>query len=199
MYLIYSALLTVGLLAATPYWLLEMLRHGKYRKGLRQRLGQVPLSVCNPHGRSIWVHAVSVGEVLAVSELIGKLRVEFPEHRILISTTTDTGQSLASRRFGAENVFYFPLDFSFAILRYFAALRPDLVVIAETEFWPNFLRTASDSGAQIAVVNARISDRSFPGYRRWKRILRPVLRNISAFVAQTAEDASRLIEIGAPP
>src|SRR6266567_2496971 len=199
MYLIYSALLTVGLLAATPYWLLEMLRHGKYRKGLAQRLGRVPRSVRNPKGRSIWVHAVSVGEVLAVSELVGKLRVEFPQHRVLISTTTDTGQSLACRRFGPENFFYFPLDFSFAMRRYIAAIRPGLVVIAETEFWPNFLRVARDFGAEVAVVNARISDRSFPGYRRWKRILHPVLRNISAFVAQTAEDARRLVEIGAPP
>src|SRR6266700_3019983 len=197
MYLIYSALLTAGLLVATPYWLLEMLRHGKYRKGLRQRLGGVPRSVRNPQARSIWVHAVSVGEVLAVSELIGKLRVEFPQHRVLISTTTDTGQALSSKRFGAENVFYFPLDFSFAMRRYIAAIRPGLVVIAETEFWPNFLRIASDSGAQIAVVNARISDRSLPGYRRWRKILRPILRNISLFMAQTSEDARRLVEIGA--
>src|SRR5438874_8176471 len=174
MYLIYSALLTVGLLAATPYWLLEMLRHGKYQKGLAQRLGRVPRSVRNPQGRSIWVHAVSVGEVLAVSELIGKLRVEFPQHRIVVSTTTDTGQALASRRFGAESVFYFPLDFAFAMRRYFAASRPDLVVIAETEFWPNFLRLARDFGVQVAVVNTRISDRSLPGYRRWKNVLRPV-------------------------
>jgi len=198
MYLIYSALLAVGLLIATPYWLLEMLRHGKYRKGLLQRLGKVPISVRDPDGQSIWVHAVSVGEVLAVSKLIGKLRVEFPQHRILISTTTDTGQALASKRFGAGNVFYFPLDFSFAMRRYLAAIRPDLVVIAETEFWPNFLRLARDSGAQVAVVNARISDRSFPGYRRWKKILRPVLQDVSLFVAQTSEDARRLMKIGAP-
>jgi 3-deoxy-D-manno-octulosonic-acid transferase len=198
MYLSYSALLAVGLLIATPYWLLEMLRHGKYRKGLPQRLGRVPRSVRTPQGRSIWVHAVSVGEVLAVSELIGKLRVEFPQRRILISTTTDTGQALASRRFGAENVFYFPLDFSFAMRRYIAAIRPDLIVIAETEFWPNFVRLARASGAQIAVVNARISDRSLPGYRRWKKILRPVLQNVSLFVAQSSEDARRLVEIGAP-
>jgi 3-deoxy-D-manno-octulosonic-acid transferase len=197
MYLIYSALLAVGLLLATPYWLFEMLRHGKYRKGLLQRLGQVPPSIHNPHGRSIWVHAVSVGEVLAVSELIRNLHAEFPQHRILVSTTTDTGQALASRRFGSENVFYFSLDFSFAMKKYFAAIRPDLVVIAETEFWPNFLRIARDSGARVAVVNARISDRSLPGYRRWKQILRPVLRNISLLVAQSAEDARRLVAIGA--
>src|SRR5262245_45616029 len=109
MYLIYSALLAVGLLLAIPYWLLEMVRHGKYRKGLLQRLGKVPQSIRNSRGVSIWVHAVSVGEVLAVSELIRNLRTEFSHHRILISTTTDTGHQLASKRFGAKNVFYFPL------------------------------------------------------------------------------------------
>jgi 3-deoxy-D-manno-octulosonic-acid transferase len=198
MYLIYSVLLAVGLLVATPYWLLEMLLHGKYRKGLRERLGRVPQSVRNQGGRSIWVHAVSVGEVLAVSQLVHNLRVEFPRHRILVSTTTDTGQNLASRRFGAESVFYFPLDFAFAMREYFRELHPELVVVAETEFWPNFLRLAKESGVQVAVVNARISDRSLPGYRRWKRILSPVLRNVSVFVAQSSADARRLVEIGAP-
>ena len=86
----------------------------------------------------------------------------------MISTTTDTGQRLAASRFGAEDVFYFPLDFAFAARRWIAALQPALIVIAETEFWANFLRVAHQSGAEIAVVNARISDRSLPGYRRWK-------------------------------
>lgn len=198
MYLIYSALLAVGLLLATPFWLLEMMRHGKYRKGLLQRLGKVPPSLRNPGAPSIWIHAVSVGEVLAVSELVRHLRAEFPRHRILISTTTDTGQELARRRFGTENVFYFPLDFALLMRRYFTAIRPELVVVAETEFWPNFLRIARESGANIAVVNARISDRSLPGYRHWKRLLRPVLNNVAAFLAQSPEDASRLIAIGAP-
>jgi 3-deoxy-D-manno-octulosonic-acid transferase len=198
MYLIYSAVLALGLLLASPYWLFEMLRHGKYRKGLLQRLGKVPQSTHNPNGGSIWVHAVSVGEVLAVTELIRRLHEEFPERRIRVSTTTDTGQQLARKRFGAENVFYFPLDLGFAMRKCFAAIRPELVVVAETEFWPNFLRIARKSDAQVAVVNARISDRSLPGYRRWKNILKPVLRSISVFVAQSPEDARRLIEIGAP-
>ncbi len=124
---------------------------------------------------------------------------EFPEHRVVVSTTTDTGQKLAAARFGAENVFYFPLDFAVFIRKYISALRPELVVIAETEFWPNFLRIARGSGARIAVVNARISDRSLPGYRRWSRLLRPVVQKIDLLLAQTAEDARRLAEIGAPP
>jgi 3-deoxy-D-manno-octulosonic-acid transferase len=145
----------------------------------------------------IWVHAVSLGEVLAVSGLVEQLRRDFPQHRILISTTTNTGQQLARKRFGEENVFYFPLDFAFAISPYLRALRPELVVLAETEFWPNFLRLANASGARIAVVNARISDRSLPRYRRFQWALRRMLQHVDLFLAQTAEDSARLQSIGA--
>ena len=106
---------------------------------------------------------------------------------------------MARTRFGEENVFYFPLDFAFAIRPYLRLLQPKLVVIAETEFWPNFLRLAHASGARIAVVNARISDRSWPGYRRFRRLLTGVLQHVDLFLTQTAEDARRLEEIGAPP
>jgi len=146
---------------------------------------------------AIWIHAVSVGEVLAISGLAEELAKRFPQHRIVISTTTDTGQKLAQSRFGGENVFYFPLDFGFAIRPYLRLLRPELIVIAETEFWPNFLRLAHASGARIAVVNARISDRSRPGYRRFRWLLAGVLRQVDLFLTQTAEDARRLEEIGA--
>ena len=118
----------------------------------------------------------------------------------MISTTTATGQALAKKRFGEESVFYFPLDFGFAIRPYLTTLKPRLIVIAETEFWPNFLRLARKSDARVAVVNARISDRSWPGYRRAWRIgvLGAVLSNIDLFLAQTGEDARRLRDIGAP-
>jgi 3-deoxy-D-manno-octulosonic-acid transferase len=125
------------------------------------------------------------------------LRRRFPEYRVAVSTTTATGQKLAANHFGEDSVFYFPLDFAFAIRPYLSILRPRLVILAETEFWPNFLRLAHASGAGIAVVNARISDRSRPGYRRFRFILKGVLRNIDLFLAQTAEDASRLRDIGA--
>ena len=197
MYLLYSALVAVVLVLGSPYWLYQMFRHGKYRRGLGQRLGLVPKHFLGSRPPSIWIHAVSVGEVLAVSELAPALRVQFPGDRVVISTTTDTGQKLAATRFGAENVFYFPLDFAFAARRWIAALRPEMIVIAETEFWPNFLRIAKSSSAKIAVVNARISDRSFPGYLRWKGILTRILRNVDLFLAQSAEDARRLAAIGA--
>jgi len=182
----------------SPYWIYEMLRHRKYRKGLWERMGLVPSRLGSGGRASVWVHAVSVGEVLAVSELVRRSGTEFPQHRVVVSTTTDTGQALARKLFGAENVFYFPLDFAFAVRRWMSTLRPELIVIAETEFWPNSLRSAKEHGARVAIVNARISDRSLPGYRRWRRILRRVLAGVEVFLAQTPEDAKRLIGIGAP-
>jgi 3-deoxy-D-manno-octulosonic-acid transferase len=200
---LYSALLALLLVLTLPYWLLQMMRHGKYRAGLRQRFGAVPPGLtARGEKPAIWVHAVSVGEVVAASAVVVALRQKFPSHRVLVSTTTSTGQKLAAQRFGAGNVFYFPLDFAFAIRPYLIALRPELVVVAETEFWPNFLRLAKRSGARIAVINCRISDRSFPGYRRFRfwlpRLLEKTLANVDVFLAQTDEDQKRVIEIGAP-
>jgi len=198
MYLAYSALLALGLLLSLPYWVFQTLRHGKYRAGLRERLGRVPERLCRDKRPAIWIHAVSVGEVLAVGELVGELRRRFPGNRLVVSTTTDTGQRLARTRFGEENVCYFPLDFGFAIRPYLKTLQPELVLLAETEFWPNFLRLSRQSGAGVAVVNARISDRSLPGYRRFHGLLARVLQNVNLFLAQTDEDRNRLMEIGAP-
>jgi len=200
MYLIYSALLAAGLLVSLPYWLLQRLRHGKYREGMSERWGKLPQRlVIQPSRPVIWIHAVSVGEVLAISGLVVEFAKRFPQHRVVISTTTDTGQKLARARFGAENVFYFPLDFAFAIRPYLRWLQPKMVVIAETELWPNFLRLARASGAQIAIVNARISDRSLTGYRRFRHLLTSILRQVDLFLTQTIEDARRLEQIGAPP
>lgn len=198
MYWLYSTLLAAGLLASLPYWMFGKRRHGKYREGLGERLGRVPPRLQAQSMPAIWVHAVSVGEALAVSELVSQLRRRFPKFRVVFSTTTATGQKLATKHFGQDSVFYFPLDFAFAIRPYLSELQPRLIVLAETEFWPNFLRLAHASGASVAVVNARISDRSRPGYRRFRRILKRVLLNIDLFLAQTGEDASRLRDIGAP-
>jgi len=220
MYWLYSLVAGLALLLLMPWWLFQMLRRNKYRAGLLERLGRVPgrlwetdvtcgdvsqprqagaSYVSTREARCIWFHAVSVGEVLAIGQLIAELRSRNPGARILLSTTTAAGQKLARERHGAENVFYFPLDFSFAIRPYLNRLRPALVVLAETEFWPNFLRLAKKSGAKIAVVNARISDSSYAGYRRWRGLLRRLLQNVDLFLAQSQEDARRLVEIGAPP
>jgi len=197
MHVIYSLLLGAALLVSLPYWIVQAIRSGKYRAGLAERLGRVPRRVQGNSKPTIWVHAVSVGEVLAISRLVKELERQAPEYKLVVSTTTAAGQKLARDRFGAEHVFYFPLDFAFAIRAYIRVLRPELVVLAETEFWPNFLRIARRSGAQVAVVNARISDRSFPRYRRFRSLLQRVLAHVTVFLAQTAEDARRLTVIGA--
>ena len=199
MYSLYSILLLLALVVSAPWWLLEMLRHGKYRAGLGERLGKVPDRLRHPAAtNTIWIHAVSVGEVLAISRVIGELRSQLPAWRIVVSTTTDTGQKLARERFGENNVFYFPVDLPFAVRAYLQALGPKLLVLAESEFWPNLLHWARLSGAAVAVVNARVSDRSLPRYLRFQELLRPVMQNVQLFLAQSEEDARRLVRMGAP-
>ncbi len=199
MYLLYSILYAIALVISSPYWLARMLQEGKYRAGLKERLGWVPARLKRataPH-QSIWIHAVSVGEVLAISGLVNALRKQFPERDVYVSTTTLTGQTLAREKFGSERVFYLPLDLPFAINPFLAAIQPTMIVLAETEFWPNLIHIAKGRGCQIAVVNARISDRSLPGYKRFRFLLKQVLRNIDLFLAQTEVDHERLIAIGA--
>lgn len=192
--------LALGLLLSLPFWLYQMARHGKYWRSFPERMGKVPAAlVADCAERVIWIHAVSVGEVLAIAGLVAQMHRAFPRHRVVVSSTTDTGHALAQKRFGAENVFYFPMDFAFAIRRYLRCLRPQLVVLAETEFWPNFLRLVHASGARIAVVNARISDRSWPNYVRFAWALRKMLGNVDLFLAQTQQDGDRLRAIGADP
>lgn len=205
---LYSAALALVLIIGLPYWLAIMLVSGKYREGLSERLGSVParvkqaLAVPGITG-TVWLHAVSVGEVLAAAPLILRLRESLarahPELRVVVSTTTRTGQRLARDRFGAAAVFYFPLDFRWILRRYFRALRPRLLVLVETEFWPNYLVVAAQQSIPVAVVNARISDRSYPRYLWLRRIWTKLLVSVSIFLAQSPLDSERLREIGAPP
>ena len=199
MHILYSLLLGLLVLLSLPWWIFQMIRNGKYRYGLTERLGMTParLPECDAQ-RSIWIHAVSVGEVLAISGLVAELKERHPQNPVFVSTTTLTGQFLARGRFGEDNAFFVPIDFGFAIHPYLERLQPALLVLAETEFWPNLLHLARKSGASIAVVNARISDRSFPRYRRFRWFFAPVLSGIDLFLAQTEEDARRLVAIGAP-
>ena len=198
MYSLYSVLLLLALVISTPWWLLEMLRHGKYRTGLSERLGTVPERLLSDRpADTIWIHAVSVGEVLAISRVVDELKTKLPDWRVVVSTTTDTGQGMARERFGENNVFYVPLDLPFAVRAYLQALHPKMLVLAESEFWPNLLHQARLSGAVVAVVNARVSDRSLPGYIRVHKLLCRVLQNVQLFVAQSDEDARRLVQMGA--
>lgn len=195
MYIFYSLLLAMALAVSLPWWLVRL---GKYRAGVTERFGGVPdrlRSSAKPG--AIWVHAVSVGEVLAVSRLIGELEQAYPERPVFISTTTATGQRLARERFGEARVFYAPIDLGFAVRAYLNLLNPAMLILAETEFWPNLLRLARKRGAAVTIVNARISDRSFPRYARFRWFFSRVLSQVDLFLAQTEIDAGRLREIGA--
>ena len=198
MYLLYSFVLALAALLSLPWWLLQMLRLGKYRAGLAERLGRTPPRLKRDGTAGcIWIHAVSVGEVLAVSNLVRELERAAPGAPVLVSTTTVTGQKLAREKFGDDRVFFLPLDFGFSVRSYLRLLRPRLLILAETELWPNLLHMAKRQGAAVAIVNARISDRSFPRYRRFRRLFGPVLNEVDLFLAQTQEDCARLLEIGA--
>jgi len=197
----YNLALMAALTAGAPWWLWRMATTHKYREGMAERLGKVPASLL-ALGRErplIWLHAVSVGEVLAASRLVGELDSAFPAHRLVISTTTRTGQILARERFGRDRVFYCPLDLPWAVRAYLKALQPKLLILAETEFWPNLLSGCFRRGIPVAVVNARISDRSWPRYQMLRSLWQPFLGQIGRVLAQSETDAERLRAIGCRP
>ena len=199
----YNVGLLAALVAGAPWWLWRMATTQKYREGLRERLGRVPkrlIAGAGAGGRPlIWLHAVSVGEVLAVTRLVKTLDAALPEYFVAISTTTRTGQALARERFGANRVFYCPLDLPWAVRAYLNALKPRMLVLAETEFWPNLLNGCFRRGIPVAVVNARISDRSWPRYKMLRRLWKPLLGRLGAVLAQSQTDAERLLAVGCAP
>jgi 3-deoxy-D-manno-octulosonic-acid transferase len=199
MLLFYSLALVLVLIVGAPYWLFRMATSGKYREGLSERLGFVPKGLLlEPSNKPvIWVHAVSVGELLAAARMMEDLHRRLPGWQIVVSTTTRTGQALARQRFGAENVFYFPLDFAFAVRAYLRALKPRLLVLMETEFWPRLLVECHSAQIPVAVVNARISDRSWPRYLRLRFLWKHLLGSLALVLAQSETDVERLQAIGA--
>jgi 3-deoxy-D-manno-octulosonic-acid transferase len=197
--MVYSFALLLVLLAGWPYWLLQMATKGKYREGLSERLGWVPRRLRQGDTRrTIWVHAVSVGEVLVAGRLVKELSASAPQYRVLLSTTTRTGQRLARERTSPSHTFYFPLDFSWIVRRYLRALDPVLLVLVETEFWPNLLTECRRAAIPVAVVNGRVSDRSLPRYLRLRSFWARILASVSIVLAQSEEDVKRLKAIGAP-
>jgi len=198
---LYSLLLAIGLIASAPWWLWRMATSGRYREGLRQRLGFVPHTVraAVTGKKVVWVHAVSVGEVLAAERLISELKAALGDGWVVaVSTTTATGQKIARERLVGSPVFFYPLDFAFAVRAWLRVLRPSLFVLVESEFWPRMLVECEKAGVPVAVVNARVSDRSFPRYLRLRRLWKPLLGTVTLFLAQGEESAERLRLIGAP-
>ena len=210
MYFIYSFLMGLAALLLTPYWLVKGLRHGKYLSNIGERLGfSFPALAKLPANSSgaIWIHAVSVGEALSGVTLARRLKEAYPERPLIVSTTTMTGQALARERIPfADAIIYFPLDWAFCVRRALTAVRPSLVLVLETEIWPNFLREAGRRKIPVVFVSGRISDRSFARYQSYLGVfgffLRPFLRNAlsnaSAFLMQSEKDAERVRALGAP-
>src|SRR4029077_8202339 len=200
--------LAAGLL--TPYWLIQGIRHGKYLSNLKERLGLAfPALEKLPAERpgAIWLHAVSVGEVLAGVTLAKRLKEQFPDRPLVVSTTTITGQALAKERMPfLDAVIYFPLDWASCVRKALAAVKPAIVVILETEIWPNFLRVASQQDVPVVFVSGRISDRSFARSQSWLSLcgfyLRPfwkdALGRAAGFWMQSEKDAERVKALGAP-
>jgi 3-deoxy-D-manno-octulosonic-acid transferase len=200
MYLLYSLLLTLAIFALLPLFLLDALRHGKYVAGLRERLGDV--AEVDAGGRKVvWLHCVSVGETQAARPLARALLARFPSHALVVSTTTLTGQTLAREVFrdDALAVFYFPFDWAWSVRRSLRKLKPSLVLVMETELWPRFLRECRRRKVPVALVNGRISEKSFRGYRRLGRFIESVVGALALAVMQTEADAERIRALGLPP
>jgi len=200
LYLLYSILSFVVFVVVSPYFFYQALRHQKYIGSFGQRLGYLPVSFNLDGDESIWVHAVSVGEVLVARTIVSELRRRYPRLRIFLSTTTLTGQKLAKRNMrDVDAVFYFPFDWRFTVRRTLNLVRPRLFVMIETEIWPNLLRECRRRGVKTVVVNGRISYRSYPRYRIVRPFFRRVLGDVDHFCVQGEETAQRLAGLGADP
>lgn len=200
MYFLYSFVTLLALVALSPYFVYQALRHNKYIGSLGQRLGYLPVSFNLDGDESIWVHAVSVGEVLAARPLLTELRARYPHLRLFLSTTTLAGQQLARRSItDVDGVFYFPFDWAFAVRRTLSLVKPRLFVMIETEIWPNLLRECRRRGVRTVLANGRISYRSFPRYRLIRPFFRRVLEDVDRLCVQGDEAARRLTLLGADP
>jgi 3-deoxy-D-manno-octulosonic-acid transferase len=199
MYLLYSLLLMVGFLVMLPWFALDALRTRKYITGLRQRLGRLP-PIAKDDRPLVWLHCVSVGETEAARPLVRTLLERFPSHRLVISTTTVTGQQTARNAFGkdAAAVFYFPIDWAWTVRRVLRTLQPAAVLIMETELWPHLFRECRAREIPVVLINGRISITSFGRYKLIRPFIRRVLENISLALMQSDADAGRIRELGIP-
>jgi 3-deoxy-D-manno-octulosonic-acid transferase len=196
---LYSIATLLALIVLSPYFVYQALRHHKYVGSLSQRLGYLPISFNLDAEESIWVHAVSVGEVLAARPILAGLRERYPDLRLFLSTTTMSGQKLARTAADVDAVFYFPFDFTFIVRRTLNLVKPRLFLMIETEIWPNLLRECQRRGVRTALVNGRLSPRSYPRYRLIRPFIRRVLGDIDRFCVQSEEMARRFVTLGVDP
>jgi 3-deoxy-D-manno-octulosonic-acid transferase len=198
-YLLYDLILCAAALVLVPLYLLRGIRFGKTRRGIRERLGSYAKGFTEQlRDRDvIWVHAVSVGETRAVAPLLMSLRSRHPGAVLLLSHVTETGREVALNVPEVDHCIFFPFDLSWVVCRALRRIKPKVVVLMETEIWPNFLHAAQRQGVPVIVANGRISDRSLKRYLMAGRLLRPVLACVTTFCMQTAQDARRIRLMGA--
>jgi 3-deoxy-D-manno-octulosonic-acid transferase len=196
MFSLYSFLYTLGFLLLLPRFLIDAFVGGKYVAGFRQRMGFVPR--LDHSRRTVWLHCVSVGEVNAARPLAALLTERRPDIRLVVSTTTKTGQKHAKEVFAktADLVFYFPFDWRSTVRRTLDRISPRVILLTETEIWFNFIRESSKSRARIAIINGRLSERSFKRYGYINRFMRRVLGYIDLAAMQDKADASRIMSLG---
>jgi 3-deoxy-D-manno-octulosonic-acid transferase len=198
MYVAYSLLTVAFFVLVSPYLLYQAVRYRKYIASLPQRMGYLPVSFNLDGDESIWIHAVSVGEVLTARALLPELRRRYPRLKLFVSTTTMPGQQVARSSLPfVDEVFYFPFDLGFIVNRMLRLVRPRLFIMIETEIWPNLLRACRRDGIRTVLVNGRISARSYPRYRLVRFFFRRVLDHVDRFCMQDEESARRIVDIGA--
>lgn len=199
MRLVYNILLTIVFVPGLVFFFFKMLITGKYRNSFREKLGfrQKGILASVEAGKRIWIHAVSVGEVTAAAPIVTALKKQRPDIRIIFSTSTETGQSMAQRLVtGADAFIYFPLDFPFSVKKTMNLVCPDVFVLVETELWPNFLAACRKRGIKVLMVNGRISPRSFPKYLRTRFFWKRFLENVDQAGMITHIDANRIKQMG---
>jgi 3-deoxy-D-manno-octulosonic-acid transferase len=200
LYAVYTVLLAAGFAIALPFYLWKGRATGKYQASFRERMGALPAELPRGASRSIWVHAVSVGEVLTARVLVDGLKRRFPGWPVFLSTTTVTGHEVARRSVpAADGLFYAPFDFPWPVRTALRRLDPVLLVLVETEIWPNLIHEARRRGTRVAIVNGRLSPRSFPRYQRLRVLLRRVLGDVDLFLMQGEPHAERARLLGAAP
>ena len=200
MYLLYDLILLLAGLFLVPYAFFKGLSYGNSFAGVRQRLGFFTSAELQPirGARVFWVHAVSVGEVRASQPLIKSLKERYPDCKIVLSGMTFTGNQIARTVAGVDLVIFFPFDVSFVVRRALKAVKPELVVIIETELWPNFIRQVKQKGIPLVLANGRISRKSFPRYLGIRKIIQPLLKRFSVLAMQNSACARRIKALGAP-
>lgn len=187
--------------AIVVYFVGRVLKDRRYLRKFRERLGFLPASWKQEATGAVWLHAVSVGEVVSVTGLLRRLRSRLPESPLFVSTSTPAGREVAEQRLAklADGIFFAPLDYCFPVRRVLRTLRPSLVIVAETEIWPNLYREAKRAGCGLLVVNGRISDRAAPAYRRWSWFFGPVLGLADRILTQSRTSSERYRELSTRP